>query len=50
MEGNQGNISDGKWRFYGNLLLKIEKLSQKKHSHPELIEGYGGWISINNLP
>lgn len=41
---------DGKWRLIGDLHFKIENWSTEKHSDPKVIEGYGGWISLKNLP
>lgn len=38
--------NDDIWRFS----FKIKQWSFDKHSHPEVIEGYGGWISIKNPP
>ena len=35
---------DGKWRQIENFHLTIEKISQEKHYHPKLIEGYGDSI------
>ena len=34
----------------GPFHLKFEKWSKSKHSRPSVIEGYGGWIKIKNLP
>ena len=34
----------------GIFYLKFEKRSDEKHSEPEVILGYRGWIFILNLP
>ena len=34
----------------GTFHLKFEKWSKSKHSRPLIIEGYGGWTTVKNLP
>ena len=51
----EGSLEDfvGKeelWWVMGPFHLKFEKWSKRKHSRPSILEGYGGWIKIENLP
>ena len=40
----------GKWQECGRFHLKFEKWNKKIDGHPNVLKGYGGWISIENLP
>ena len=51
----QGKIEDliyaqGKWFNYGKFHLLFDKWNDARHNEPTLIEGFGGWLSIKNLP
>ncbi|XP_038904899.1 uncharacterized protein LOC120091119 isoform X2 [Benincasa hispida] len=43
------NIS-GKWQKFGSFHLKFERWNNSIHGRPAYVRGYGGWISIKNLP
>ena len=40
----------GKWQRYGLFYILFEMWNGKKYSRPYFVKGYGGWISIKNLP
>lgn len=52
---DQGSIGDliegqGRWHECGSFHLEFEKWNKFVHSRPLYSKGYGGWISIRNLP
>lgn len=40
----------GSWQICGPFHLEFEKWNKLVHSRPVYSKGYGGWISIKNLP
>lgn len=40
----------GKWQDFGQFHLLIEQWNTFKRSWPEFIRGFGGWLTIKNLP
>lgn len=40
----------GKWQEIKSFHLKFEKWDKLTHNRPLYSKGYGGWISIKNLP
>lgn len=40
----------GKWQEYGPFHLLFKKWNRSVHSRPTVLKGYGGWMSIKNLP
>ena len=42
--------SPGRWQCFGAFHLKFEKWNNLIHGRPLYLKGYGGWISIKNLP
>lgn len=41
---------EGKLKYYGGVHLKLDYWSESKHSHPEVIKSYGGWIAMKIIP
>lgn len=52
---DQGRLEElietpGKWHEFGPSHLLFEKWNKDQHSRPLVTKGFGGWISIKNLP
>ena len=50
--GNFENLIENpsKWWHFGPFHILFEKWNKFKHGRLEVIRGFGGWLSINNLP